>query len=215
MRTLLYGLILSRNAQRLPAHMEGVRGARLQTVQEGAVTALVSDVDDANAADLDHVRAHDHVLRGVVRSGVTAIPVRFGQTFADDAELRRHLGANAPELAQRLEEMDGLVEMRLLMTLPEESPTHAESSTTPGRAYLESLRPSRRVAGLGLRAALGPVVRAEHVEELPREAGVAFAHLIRRDDETSYREAVGAHPSLSDAKVIGPLALHAFAHQTE
>jgi hypothetical protein len=140
--------------------------------------------------------------------------VRFGQSFADEPELRRHLDERAGALAESLDALDGCVEMRLLMQLPDAPSSHPETST-PGRAYLERLRASNRVAGLGLRAALGPVVRAEHVEELPREAGVAFAHLIERDDEASYREAIASHPALADAKVVGPLALYSFAQGAE
>jgi hypothetical protein len=58
------------------------------------------------------------------------------------------------------------------------------------------------------------VVRDERVEELPRAAGVAFAHLISREQESDYRASVAAHPSLSDARIVGPLALYAFAQES-
>jgi hypothetical protein len=96
------------------------------------------------------------------------------------------------------------------MTLPEQDAPDA-GAQTPGRAYLEGLRASNRVAGLALRGALGPVVRDERVEELPRASGVAFAHLIMRGDEAEYREAVASQPALAHAKVVGPLALYSFA----
>lgn len=213
MRTYLYGLILSRNAHLVPAHIQGIGGARLGVLPCDALSALVSRVETARSNDLDALRAHDHAMQAVVHHGATAAAVRFGQTFADDAELRRHLGAGTAGFAATLETLDGCVEMRLLMTLDAEPPAPA-AETTPGRAYLESLRASNRVAGLSLRGALGPVVRAERVEALPRAEGVAFAHLIRRSDESAYREAVAAHPSLSDAKIVGPLALYAFAEGT-
>lgn len=209
MRTYLYGLVLSRNAHLLPQRMNGIGGAAVRPIVADELTALVGEVEDATAS-LETVRAHDRVMREIVRGGATAMPVRFGQAFADEAELRRHLDGRARELADTLESMEGHVEMRLLMTLAAESPPVPEAKS-PGTAYLESLRSANRVAGLGLRAALGPVVRAERVEELPAGSGVAFAHLIRREEETSYRESVAAHPSLGTAKVIGPLALYAFA----
>lgn len=210
MRTYLYGLILSRNAHLVPAHITGIRGATLSVMPCGEIAALVSGAETADHKDVDAVRAHDHAVQSVVHHGATATAVRFGQTFRDDAELRRHLAERASPIAATLQRLDGHVEMRLLMTLPTAEPVD-NTSMSPGRAYLESLRASNRVSGLALRAALGPVVRGEHVEELPRAAGVAFAHLILRDEEASYREAVASHPSLADARIVGPLALYSFA----
>ncbi len=210
MRTYLYGLILSRNAHLVPAHITGIRGAALTVMSCGDIAALVSAVDASNYKDLDALRSHDHAVQAVVHHGATTSAVRFGQTFRDDDELRQHLADRAAQIGETLQRLDGHVEMRLLMTLPPAEAVET-SAQPPGRAYLESLRASNRVAGLALRGALGPVVRAEHVEELPKASGVAFAHLILRDDEAGYREAVASQPSLADARIVGPLALYSFA----
>ena len=207
MRIYLYGLILARNAPLVSSAIRGIGGATVRLLPLESLAALVSDASGGNN-DLDAVRAHDRAMQAVVQGGVTATAVRFGQTFADESELRRHLGRR-PELAATLEKLEGQVEMRLLMTLPANEPVEAEASS-PGTAYLESLRASTRVAGLTLRDALGPIVRAERVEELPRASGVAFAHLIERRDEQEYRDTVRSHPSLAEATVVGPLPLYAF-----
>jgi hypothetical protein len=121
-----------------------------------------------------------------------------------------------------LEEYDGCVEMRLLLAgLPEEAtPPETVSAPIemgPGRAYLEQVRGQREpgvrklAEHLALREALGPIVRAERVEELPKARGVAFAHLIQRRSETEYRDAVAALPSLARGTLVGPLALYTFA----
>lgn len=213
MRTYLYGLILSRNAHLVPAHITGIRGAALAVMPCGDIAALVSAVEAADHKDLDALRAHDHAVQSVVHHGATASAVRFGQTFRDAEELRRHLAERAPQIGETLQRLDGHVEMRLLMTLPPDQPTE-QSALSPGRAYLESLRASNRVSGLALRSALGPVVRAEHVEELPRASAVTFAHLILRGEESMYREAVASQPALTGAKIVGPLALYSFAGAT-
>ena len=210
MRTYLYGLILRRNAHLVPPQIAGIRGAPVSVLACDSLSALVSEVDAPRSSDVDALRAHDHAMQTVVRHGTTAAAVRFGQTFSDEADLRRHLTGRIPELAATLEELDGCVEMRLLMTIPREDPAEG-ASHSPGRAYLESLRGSNRVFGLSLRAALGPTVRAERVEELPGGSGVAFAHLIRREEEQEYRASVSAQPALAEATVVGPLALYAFA----
>jgi hypothetical protein len=209
-RTYLYGLILSRNAHLVPAHITGIRGTALTVMPCGDIAALVGSVDAADHRDLDALRAHDHAVQSVVHHGATTSAVRFGQTFGDAVELRRHLAEHAAQISETLQRLDGHVEMRLLMSLPPGEPAET-TAQSPGRAYLESLRASNRVSGLALRSALGPVVRAEHVEELPRSSGVAFAHLIMRAEETTYREAVASHPALGDAKIVGPLALYSFA----
>lgn len=210
MQTYLYGLILGRNAHLIPAHISGIDGAPLRVLPCDGLSALVSAVNSPNSNDLNALRAHDHAMQAVVHHGTTAAAVRFGQTFADDADLRAHLAKRATDLAATLEALDGCVEMRLLMAIPQAAPAETLSSS-PGRAYLESLRGAKRVAGLALRAALGPTVRAEVVEDLAGGSGVVFAHLIRREDESEYREAVAAQPSLSEARIVGPLPLHAFA----
>ena len=210
MRIYLYGLILARNARLVPSNVTGVRGASVELVACDDLAALVSRVESASSHDLEAVRAHDRAIKAVVQRGATATAVRFGQTFEDEAELRKHLGDQAKQLAETLESLDGCVEMRLLMHL-EPEPAKRESATSPGTAYLESLRGSTRVAGLALRGAIGPVVLGERVEELPRAQGVAFAHHIRREDEAQYRDRIATQPSLADATVVGPLALHAFA----
>ena len=215
MRTYLYGLILSRNAHLVPAHITGIRGAALGVLPCDSLSALVSVSDDAGGRDIDALRAHDHAIQSVVHHGATAAAVRFGQTFATEGDLRRHVSERAAAIAETLERLDGHVEMRLLMALePEPEPAKETEALPPGRAYLEGLRASNRVAGLALRAALGPVVRAEQVEELPRASGVAFSHLIRRDEENQYRDAVAAHPALAQATIVGPLALYSFATPT-
>ena len=210
MRTYLYGLILARNAHLVPPHIAGIHGATLSVLPCDALSALVSEVESASSRDLDALRAHDHAVQAVVHHGTTATAVRFGQTFSDATELRQHLAGRASTLAAILEELDGCVEMRLLMTVPPEHPAQ-QPDVAPGRAYLEKLRGSPRTTGLALQPALGDVVRAERVEELPNGAGVSFAHLIRREHEQTYRDAVASQPSLSAAKLVGPLALYAFA----
>ena len=210
MRTYLYGLILGRNAHLVPPHIMGINGARLEVIPCEALAALVSAVEPPSSHDLNALRAHDHAIQAVVHHGATATAVRFGQTFPSASDLQRHVADRAGELAGALEELDGCVEMRLLMHL-EEPPATDTSELPPGRAYLESLRASNRVSGLSLRGALGPVVQREQVEELPRGSGVAFAHLIRRSDEQGYRDAIASQPSLAKATVVGPLALYTFA----
>ena len=225
MATYLYGLLLDRNAHLVPAHITGIAGASVRVVSCDRLGALVSSIDRQTVRpELDAVRAHDHALQSVVHHGSTTAATRFGQTFATDEETRRHLRDHGARVEDVLEEFDGCVEMRLLMNPSAsmrlggvaDAAVQTPGNLGEGAAYLHRIR-AQAVAGkeaaarLGLREALGPVVRAERVEELPKARGIAFAHLVRRQDEASYRDAVGAMPALAAAKLVGPLALYSFA----
>lgn len=224
MAIYLYGLVLARNAALMPADIAGLQGAPVRVLTCNALGALVSTLDrPPGRATLDDVRAHDGVLQSAVDAGSTAAAVRFGQTFAGDDETCRHVVERGERLVRVLEDFDGCVEIRLLLAHVDEAPGgaatppfEAPAGSGPGRAYLEQLRESRdRLQGLALRSALGPIVRGERVEELPRSGGVVFSHLVRRDDLTEYREAVAAIPALGEAKMVGPLALYSFAEPTD
>jgi gas vesicle protein GvpL/GvpF len=219
--TYLYGLVLAGNAARVPKDFVGLQGSAVRVLTCGSLGALVSTVERMPArATLEDVRVHDGVLQAVVDGKTTAAAVRFGQSFAGDDEACRHVTDHAERLAGVLEEYDGCVEVRLLLAHapePEPEPEPAkplptQSERGPGRAYLEQLRHAREhMKRLALRSALGPVVRAERVEELPRSRGVVFSHLVRRDELPVYRDAVATIPALAEAKMVGPLALYSFA----
>lgn len=180
------------------------------------VGAIVSTLDQIpGRANLDDVRAHDHALQAVVHHGATTAAGRFGQTFDSDADTRRHVIEHGERVNRVLEEFDGCVEMRLLLANPPVSAAPPERPATdfgPGREYLEHIRGARDAhAHLALREALGPLIRAEKVEELPKSRGVAFSHLIERSKESAYRSAIMALPALAEGTVVGPLALYTFA----
>lgn len=216
MPTLLYGLTLPGDP--VPAALAGVDGAACRSIPCGDVAAVVATVPAAPEPTLDAVRAHDAVLRQCVAAGATVAAVRFGQLFHDDAACASEVRQRSGRVAALLREHAGCVEMRVLLPVANEpaSAPAAPAETTPGRAYLESLRARGDVApNLALRPMLGPVVRAERIEGFAsRRAsvrGVAFAHLVERGRIAEYRESVRAIPSLADARMVGPLPLYSFA----
>ena len=213
MSTYLYGLLLDRNAHLVPAHIGGLGGALLRVVSCDRVGALVSTVaQPPRSANVDDLRAHDHALQAVVHHGATVASVRFGQLFADDDDLRDWVARLDAKVVDALERRDGCVEMRLLLAVDPEPTSQSPQQVGPGTAYLEQLRgASERLKGLALRGALGPVVLREHVEAIAGGRGAAFSHLIRRQDESAYREAVAGHPALGEATLVGPLAFYSFA----
>ena len=223
MPTYLYGLVLAGNAARVNSEApSGLQGADVRALACGELSAVVSTLErmpPPGSATLDDVRVHDAVLQSVVDAGATTIAVRFGQSFAGDQELCAHVVERGARALSVLREYDGCVEMRLLLAHEIEAdapatptPSRSETAGGPGRAYLESLRDEhQRIERLALKDALGPLIQAERVEALPRGRGVVFSHLVRRDDVSSYREAIAAMPSLAEAIPVGPLALYSFA----
>jgi hypothetical protein len=213
----LYGLIPRADAARLPPTATGIDGASVRAVACDALAALVSTVARVPSRErFDDIRAHDAVLREVMAKDITVAASRFGQMFASDDEICGELSTSAQAMAAHLDRCAGCVEMRLLLAeaLPEkpatEAPTAPSTDVSPGRAYLEAVR--TRVQGesrVGVKAALGPVVRSERVEG--NDKSTTFAHLIRREDEDEYRAAVAAFPALVAARIVGPLPLYSFA----
>jgi hypothetical protein len=212
--TYLYGLLLARNAHLVPAHITGIAGGGVRVLRCDQLAAIVSTLDRAPARAIDDVRAHDHALQSVVNHGATAAAGRFGQTFAGDAEVRSHVIEHGGRIARLLSEWDGCVEMRLLLAAMPERPAAPSrgDAVGPGRAYLDRIRANRdALDALALRDALGPMIRAERVEQLANDRGIAYSHLVERSRESEYRAAVGALPALAEGTIVGPLALYAFA----
>lgn len=218
MPTYLYGLILPGNASRVPRDLLGIERESVRVLGGATLAALVGSVEHMPArARLEDVKAHDAVLQAVVDRGVTTVAARFRQMFADDDDARRDVEEHAERVARLLREFDGCVEMRLLMRDAEplrsqaaEIPDGAEM--TPGRQYLEQLRGRHASTDrLRLAAMLGTVVRRERVSMLPQDRGAVFAHLVDRARVDEYRDTIGAFPALSDATIVGPLALYSFA----
>lgn len=214
MATYLYGLI---RADRRPRDFSGTAlgGAPLRLLACGELVALVSTVPgDRVAPTLESVQIHDHALGAAVRDGLTVVAVRFGQLFAGDDACCRHIAPRAGHLLALLTEYDACVEMRVL--IPAASAPVAndrpEPATSPGRAYLESLR-SRVPALPGMRAVLGDIVRSEVVEPLPHSRGYTFVHVVERAHLDAYRTALSSHEEYRRFRVVGPLALYTIVGQ--
>ncbi|HET9452773.1 MAG TPA: GvpL/GvpF family gas vesicle protein [Gemmatimonadaceae bacterium] len=215
MPTLLYGLTLA--GEPTPRAGAGVGDAPVRELTSGGLRAIVSTVPGKPSPAVETIRQHDRVLREYVRAGATVAAVRFGQLFEDDAACLGEIPERASRIEVLLREHQGCVEMRVLLPAEAGARSTAPSEPVgPGRAYLESLRARGTVSpGLALAPVVGPSIRAERVEGFASPSGeargVAFAHLVHRDDLAAYREALQSMPSLEGARVVGPLPLYSFA----
>lgn len=214
MAIYLYGLILRRNAERVPSDVIGLDDATVRTVACDDLCALVSTVASTpSRQNLEALAAHDRASWMVVRNAVTAAASRFGQTFTDERVLCGDLAMYRERLLATLERYDGYGEMRIIMRAvsePRSVRAAVVSRNEPGRAYLESLRDSLNPRpAVDFRSILGDLFLDERVER--RGDVQMIAHLVRFEDEARYRAAFYSHPATQRATITGPHALYSFA----
>ena len=68
-----------------PDGLTGVDGSAVRALEGVSLSAWVSDVAEKVTATVERVKAHDAVCAAALDSGETPLPIRFGQSFADDA----------------------------------------------------------------------------------------------------------------------------------
>jgi hypothetical protein len=181
------------------------------------------------------MRAHDAVCSTAMEAGETPLPVRFGQTFADDATAAGAIASRRPSLRERLGRVAGCVELRVVVTRGRESresgdPT-ADDVAPEGQEVGEPGRGTaflRRLARVG-RADLAREVGCEEVRHAVRESARAyivellrcdgarglayFPMLVRKSELDACRAAIAASlPSQGiEASLLGPFPPYSFA----
>ena len=65
----------------------------MRAIDVSGLMAWVSDVAEKVTPTVDRVKAHDAVCAAALAAGETPLPIRFGQTFADDASVAQRLAA--------------------------------------------------------------------------------------------------------------------------
>ena len=237
MPTYLYCLRTDRVA---PADgLTGVDGAVVHAVHTAGLTAWVSDVAEKVAPTVDRVRAHDAVCAAALAGGETPLPIRFGQTFPDDASVVSELAVRESTLRSRLARIAGCVELRLVVPRGSDPPSEGSVSAAsapkmpagarashgvdgPGTAFLKRLAHrdhaelARAVGCEEIRHAVGAAAESLIVAQQPCESarGIAFFPvLVRRADVDAFRSAVEDTLRIKAIalSVLGPFAPYSFA----
>ena len=100
-----------------PPGLSGVAGERVRALPVDGLVAWVSDVGHNVPVLFDGVQAHDAVVEAALETGVDVpVPARFGQRFDDDDACRAALASRATSVETLLADMQGLVEMTLIIT---------------------------------------------------------------------------------------------------
>jgi hypothetical protein len=189
----------------VPGSLRGLDDVPLSTVAVGELRAVTSRHDVAvpptEAAALRHVAAIE-----ALAEHADVLPVRFGSRHADEADLRRRLEEQLPQLHDLLRRVGGHVEfvVRPSAAVPASpagqlsglGPDEGASDAGTGRAYLERRLAEQRAVAEELAASLARLHEATEalvgaaaaVHELTRHHGPERCFLVARPDAASFGE---------------------------
>jgi len=230
----VYALTAGRSA-RLP--IRGAAGERLRLVREGPIAAVVGELPRMPRPTPDNLRRYDLVIRRLAERFPSILPVRFGASFDDPAELAFVLRSRNASLRRELSKVRNRVQMTLRVierggsASPPEvesggpaSPLHRPALNVEGRSgpgvtgseYLrrraEARAREREIAGFDpVRDAVRRWVREERVEKRANIATVY--HLVPQASADSYRAAAERAAAAAGLQVVitGPWPPYAFA----
>ena len=236
--THLYCVLPPERRGALPTGLSGLAGEPVRALTVEGLVAWVSDVTRNVPVSVDGVRTHDAVVEAALATGSTPVPARFGQRFESDDACRDALRSRAASVETLLADVQGLVEMTLVITpsthrmLRDLEPVIPEmfdsAGTGAGRRYLETLRQREAATGAvkaamdTLAAALNRAASAFVRRAAMLDAGTplplrTLSHLIARSDVPAYKAAVRAVSAGSELQFlfIGPRAPYSFSALTD
>jgi hypothetical protein len=210
--------------------MTGIAGERLRGIPFDGAVAIVGEMRRRPAASTTNLRQYAAIVESIAARVPAILPVRFGTTFDEVAELTLALRSRGAATRQRLRAVHRRAQMtiRLVGSDPDDGRSRGQTPmtsragvrprnrATQGTQYLHErlavLRTAREVPELApIRPAIRRFVKDERVE---RRNGVATVHhLIPRAMAERYRAAVerAAEESGVRLTVSGPFAPYAFA----
>jgi len=234
MATYLYCIL--NEPRDVPAALTGIDGAPVRSLDVTAPVAWVSDVSEVPVTPtVERLKAHDAVCAAALGAGETPLPVRFGQTFADDGAVVVAIASRRQALAQRLARVAGCVELRVVASRQPATSGSAsgefqevqsreapESAEGPGTAFLRERAQSRRDELArerwceAIRRSIAGAAMACIVDQRPCEARrglVYFPLLVRRADLDRCRAIIAASlpPAERPLAVLGPFPPYSFA----
>jgi hypothetical protein len=148
---------------------------------------------------------HGLVVERLLDQAEAVLPVRYGQRFADEAELASAVAPRVEALERQLDHVAGCVEVGVRI-VPRREPERAED----GSAYMQARLLEQRATEEVHRAL---AARARDSVRTSRDAG----YLVARSEVAGFSAAVerqlDAHPSL-DVLCTGPWAPYSFGAAT-
>lgn len=183
-----------------PEGVSGIDGAPTAARETAGLSAWVSELKAAPTPTLERIREHNRVVERACDER-TALPLRFGQWFADAAALEASVRDRLDDLRRGLEKVAGALEMGVRIIDPAQARAAEPPDRSTGRAYLEALarregaakeaRDRGDAVARSLTERLIGLVRDARVRPLGSGAGLAaVAYLVPRHDIGSYESAV-------------------------
>jgi hypothetical protein len=200
----------------------GIGDEPLALIPAGGLVAVAGGLPGRPTADAETLKRQDAVVRRLAGLFAALLPVRFGESAADEAAVAAKIAPRESELTAALELVRGCVQMTLRVfgeADPAPEPAIATSSG-PGARYLEARRQEQeRLKSLPeigpLSAVLRPLLRAERIERHAAGPllGTAY-HLVPREGAAAYLAAVEearGHVGGRRLAATGPWPPYAFA----
>lgn len=173
-----------------PPPTDGLDGAPVETLDLGPVAALLSRHPEAPARREESILRHAQVVDAAMAASGDVLPARFGTAYPDEAALAVAVHPRAAELAHRLAEIRGCVEIGVRVLVPEEP----EEAARSGREYMHSrLRETTDRTKLAERVhgALSELAR-ESTHRVPHAgpAALVAAYLVPSDARGLFQQRV-------------------------
>ncbi|HEV7504800.1 MAG TPA: GvpL/GvpF family gas vesicle protein [Thermoanaerobaculia bacterium] len=200
----------------------GIGDEPLTLIPVGGLVAVAGSLPGRPSADAETLKKQDAVVRRLAGLFAALLPVRFGESAADEAAVAAKIAPRESALTTALHLVRGCVQMTLrVFGEPDPAPEPALAMAGgPGARYLEARRREqltlRSLPEIGLLSlALRPLLRAERIE---RQAagpllGTAY-HLVPREGTAAYLAAVEeARGRIGGRRIAatGPWPPYAFA----
>ena len=156
-----------------PTEARGIGGRVPSPVPLGPVDAFGACVDGSLEPSDENVLAHARIVDVLAATNDAVLPVRFGRGFADAHALEVAVAPRAQELARRLDDVRGCVELGLHVVAP--APQHVSAAS--GKEYLR--RRMHEVLHAEELAELIHAPLAEHARESTRTKAAGATALLR------------------------------------
>jgi hypothetical protein len=206
----VYGVLPA--SERARVSVGGVEGARVRTIEQGGLAALVSTVEADALAAAKEVRAHWRVLEEASKA-TTVLPVRFGTVMdSDDAVRERMLEPNAAGLTELLNELVGRVQLNVKGDYDEERLLSAVVREVPAVATLrERVQKISDSAGYYDRIRLGELVAAEVARRREEDTALVLSHLEPRAVAASQEQPHSTNAAFNLAFLVEGSEVDAFS----
>lgn len=202
--------------------LRGITGEEVVFLRAHGLVAAVGALEAVPAPGAESLRGHDAVVRALDERADALLPMRFGQSVADEAALGERLERALPRLREALELVRGCeeIDLRVFGGRPAPAEFGPAPGAGPGARYLarrlELARAQRLPQELApVRERLAPLVRAELARTFAEGRLVATLYqLVRRADRAEYFARLEqARRGLADLRlsVRGPFPAYAFA----